>query len=280
MNQYLSSLFTQMKGAGQNRIYLSFAQLDNIDVYASGNFLQPGVDVTYDVIAQLLNQLQTSSIQVPGYLNFLDYFIAKAHSNGISVAVAFGGANAINSCYAILQNSGETYEGQAQKLAAVANTYGIDRLDFDIEDPQALSSQPLDSEGKSVVTFYRTLYNLVNNNQKTTSLTSMLSLNDWPNGALEPLFYNQAGDPIFTKLFNGLNLMAYSDTQYWIDANDISWGIEQWIDIIGKENAKHIHVGFNDGFSTHNLQLMAAIPNISSLPAALMAKQPQKSISS
>ncbi|MBS0651926.1 MAG: hypothetical protein JSR39_00185 [Verrucomicrobia bacterium] len=247
MDAYLSSLFSQMKGAGQTTIYLAFAQLDNIDVYATGNFEASGIDVQYDVIAQLLNQFQKSDVQISGYDNFLTYLTAQAHANGMSVAVAFGGANATDKAFKILQQPGQTYAGAAQELASVAKSYSIDRLDFDIEDPTALSSQPLDCNGDSVVSFFQDLHGLLLKVGKTMTLTSMLSLADWPNGALKPLFYDSSGNRIFSQLFDGLNLMAYSDTQYWLDPNSISWGIEQWIDIIGKQNTGLAHIGFDDG---------------------------------
>lgn len=247
MDSYLESLFSQMKGAGQTTVYLSFAQLDNIDVYASGNFLAPETDTISDVIAQLLSQFQKYTIVTPGYDNFLYYVVQSAHRNGMELAVAFGGLNARATTFKVLNQAGETYNGQAEKLSIIAANYAIDRFDFDIEDSTALSSQPLDGEGDSIIVFFETLHSKLNAAKRTMTLTSMLSLADWPNGALKPLFYNSAGQPIFSTIFDGLNMMAYSDTQYWIDPSNISWGIEQWLDIIGKENAGLMHIGFDDG---------------------------------
>jgi hypothetical protein len=60
------------------------------------------------------------------------------------------------------------------------------------------------------------------------------------------LFYDANGNMIFPQLFTSLNLMLYSETQYYIDARNPSWGIEQWLDLIGHSNAGLLHIGFED----------------------------------
>ncbi len=69
---------------------------------------------------------------------------------------------------------------------------------------------------------------------------------NWAKEWLKPLFYDDCGMPIFTTLFHGLNLMAYSDDRYWLDPSDSGWGIEQWLDILGKDNAGMLNIGFDD----------------------------------
>ncbi len=245
MNLYLTSLFSQMKQAGQTTIHLAFAQLENIDYYASGNFVASGIETRYDVVAAVLNALQADNVQVPGYDQFLDYFIAQAHSNQMKVALSFGGGDAADIQFKILQQPDETYAGQAQKLFNFMQKYQIDIVDFDIEYSTAISSQPLDPNGESIATFFKTLHDLLTPQGQYTYLTSMLDLR-WPNSYLKSLFYDADGNLIFNQLFNGVNLMAYSDTQYWLDPTDIGWGIEQWIDLLGTQATPMVHIGFDD----------------------------------
>jgi hypothetical protein len=54
---------------------------------------------------------------------------------------------------------------------------------------------------------------------------------------------------IFFNLFDDLYLMPYSIQQFYLHAenyNNCGWSIEGWLDIIGKENAGKLHIGFED----------------------------------
>lgn len=68
----------------------------------------------------------------------------------------------------------------------------------------------------------------------------MAGIQDWPKGFLKELFDD------FNNLFDGVNLMAYSNTEYYLDAVNDTWGMTSWIDIVGKENAHKICLGFFD----------------------------------
>ncbi len=204
MDQYLASLFTQMQGAGQNTIVLSFAQLDNIDAYSSGNFATP-TDSTYDVIVALLNSFEKNSVAVPGFDNFLLYLVHTAHANGMKIVISFGGENGTKTTFTILQQPEETYESQATKLASFITNYGFDGIDFDIEGPTILSSQPIDSSGASVLTFFQSLYSQLAPSNVTVSLTTMLGVS-W-----RTVFATFLSN--FSTYFNAINLMAYSSTQ-------------------------------------------------------------------
>ncbi len=243
MGVYLGSLFSQMKASGQNTIDLAFAQLDNIDAYNSGNF--QGTDTSYDVVMGLLSSLQKNQVDVPGYPDFLSYFVSQAHSSGMKVDLSFGGGVATDGSFKILQKAGETYQGQAMKLADFMKKYDIDGVDFDIEDPTALSSQKPDSTGQDVFSFFSALHSALEGTGQTMSLTTMLG-QSWRSTFSEFLSH-------FTTYFDGLNLMAYSDSQFWLDPDtpagdpNQGWTIEDWIDAIGKQNAGMIHLGFDDG---------------------------------
>lgn len=244
MGEYLNSLFAQMKNAGQDEVFIAFAQLDNLDSYYLGDF-SAVKDSSYDVVTSLLQSLQNNHIAVPGYKDFLDYFIQTAHQNGIKVQLSFGGMVAPDSAFQVLQNQQETYQGQADKLANFMKKYDIDGVDFDIESPSVLSSARPDSSGGTIFDFFKELHSQIEPEGRTSTLTSMLG-QSW-RSVLSPLLSH------FTDYFDALNLMAYSDTQYWLDPNtpagcpDQGWTIEEWIDAIGRENAGMVHVGFDDG---------------------------------
>lgn len=244
---YLSSLFSQMQGAGMKTIDIAFGQLDNIDFYNSGDFDGSGIDITTDVVTQLEAQLIKGNVVVPGYPTFLKYFIQQAHASNMKVSLSFGGADGQDKNFKVLQQPGETYVGEATNLVAFLNNYGVDVIDFDIEDPTALSSQQPDDKGGTIVSFFQTLHTQLSAAGKKMTLTSMLGIGQWPQGALKSLFYDQNNQPIFTTLFDGLNMMAYGgDNQYWLDPSNSGWGIEQWLNIIGPQNAGLMNIGFDD----------------------------------
>ena len=247
MNDYLASLFTQMKGVGQNTIILSFAQVDNINIYSSGNFNLPGIDVSSDAIALVLNSLEKHSVTVPGYVNFLTYLVAAAHSNQMKIVISFGGQAATDASWKILQ-TGETYQSQAQKLANFLIAYQFDGVDFDIEDLHFFDTQKtVDSNGNIAFDFFQLLHKALASQKIKMTLTSMLA-SEW-----RTAFAIFLGD--FTNYFDGLNLMAYSNTAYWLDPitpsgmPDQGWTIQEWIEAIGVENASLVNIGFDDGIS-------------------------------
>ena len=116
-------------------IDIAFAQLDNIDAYSSGNLTGPGVDITTDVVTQLEAQLAKGGVIVPNSPTFLKYFIQQAHASEMKVSISFGGAIAQDKNFQICQEPGETYSGEAEKLLTFISDYGVDAIDFDIEDP-------------------------------------------------------------------------------------------------------------------------------------------------
>ncbi len=261
MDVYLASLFAQMKAAGQTTIVLSFAQLDNITYYASQDYSTasctvpapidpPCVDTAYDTVASLLNQLQTYSegntvkpIKVPGFKDFLDYFNQRAIAAGMQVILSFGGAVATDSQFKILQNDSDTYVGAANNLVKAIKLYNFAGIDFDIEDSTALSSQSDDASGGTVFDFFKTIYSQLGSTH-VVSLTSAAG-HSWRT-TLSEFLSN------FNSYFNALNLMTYSDTQYYLDVDTIcaptdGYSIQEWVDAIGAKNTSMIHIGFDDG---------------------------------
>ena len=224
-DQYLVSLFSQLKGAGINQIYLSFGQIAGIDA-----LLKDGVgSSTDDVICRMM-------IDFPGAFQEL---VKQAHLAGIKVILSFGGENGTSMT---ICKAGQTPQGQAQKLVSAVQKFSLDGVDFDIENTFFSKSNP-DTISQ---TFFKTLYQQLSTLGKTSTLTVMGGIYDWPLGYLKGLFFDSTGKGIVSQLFHYLNLMLYSQTQYYLDANHPTWGIEQWLNLIGKQNSGMIQIGFED----------------------------------
>lgn len=225
-DQYLNSLFSQFVAAGVNQVNLSFAQIGSIDSLINNGQGAP----SDDVIAQMM-------VSFPGALEEL---ITRAHAVGIKVDLAFGGENGASMKIA---GAGETAQGQAQKVVQIVQNLNLDALDFDFESTAFTNANsPTDARA-----FFTTLKQGLQGQNKPIVLTIEGSIQDWPLNFLKELFYDTSGNLIFNSLFDGLNLMLYSQTQYYIDANNVTWGIEQWLDLLGRSNASMIHIGFEDG---------------------------------
>lgn len=256
---YLRSLFAQMKSAGMNQIELSFSQLCDLDAYSEGNFSKISVN---DAIAILLQQMITSDVHFPSGVDILNLITTTANQLNMKVALSFGGENASPADFVIV-GPGDTPEGQAAKLSQFMQKYGIASVDFDVE---GINAAALSNE-MGAAAFFLTLNDQLSSMGKTSTLTIQGSLTqtvwgsthqgDDPktfNGPLKPLFYDQNDQPIFYKLFSGLNLMMYDNgSKYYLDAkifpDDIlipDWCIEDWLTIIEPVHAGLVHIGFQD----------------------------------
>ncbi len=216
-DQYLKSLLSQLKASGVNQINLSSAQIASIDALVNNGIAGP----PYDAVVQSLQN----------YPDALNALICQAHGFGMKVAISFGGAN-VNSMQ--ICNGDETPEGQAEKLVSFMKTYQLDAVDFDL-------GYGVFSAANSTVVFrkfFSALFQTLSKQDKQSFLTVNGLVADWPKEILQNLF------PV---AFHGLNLKLYSKTHYYLDANNPKWGLEQWLDLLGQENASFIHIGFQDG---------------------------------
>lgn len=249
-DKYLESLFKSFKDAGINEMFLSFAQLGDIDALLNGGH-GDGVNVAADSICKWL--------QVPGAL---EEFMKVAHENGIKVNVAMGGEAANANNWTLLQ-PGQTAEGQAHKLAEFMRKFGIDGLDFDIEGGFFDNNSPADIDK-----FLKALHSELSADGKKMSITVPGSIHVWPESTLKSLFHPDSGGNIF-DYFDDINLMLYGSTdgEYYIDV-DGDWGIENWLDIIGKENSSRLHIGFQDmtNYANESKYSPAGDPSHSSNP--------------
>lgn len=257
-NSYLQNLFTNMKNAGMNQIDLAFAQLSDVDAFSTGDYSKISGN---DVIGALLEQMKTSNISFPPNTDILNLITNAANAAGVKVSLSLGGENATSADFAVCK-PGETPEGQAQKLADFMNAYNIASVDFDVEGTNAGAL----SQESGIQLFFTTLHTALNTTGKTVTLTIQGSLSQtvWGtgtrgnpssfNGPLKPLFYDVNNNPIANTLFDGINLMMYdSGAHYYLDDKGYSddtinpdWCVEDWLNIVQKENAGMIHIGFQD----------------------------------
>lgn len=177
-------------------------------------------------------------------------FADLAHQNGVKIDLSFGGALAAGSQFTIPGDPTDT----ATNLHNFMTEYGIDSVDFDIE--QGFPTDPTSSD--NFRTFFSTLHSLCQEDSpaKTVLLTSEGGVAANAQGMLKALFQDNQGNPIFNKMFDGLNLMLYSDTDYYVSATNQTYGIQGWMDVIGAKNdpsiAQKIHLGFDDGVNYMN----------------------------
>lgn len=215
----LDGIFSALQNDGVNNVYLAFAQLCDIDALAAQK-----VGVATDTIASIFTD--NYPVGTTGQ-NFLQYFINAAHGKGITVSLSFGGALAADTEMKL----GGAPDQQASTLASFVTNYGFDSLDFDLEGTGASSLFTVNTQ-EDVVTFFETLAKSC-----SSTLTVAGAIQDGPEGTLKPLFDS------FDTMFTGVNLMLYSNTQYYIDANNVTWGLEQWTSYVP---ASKTHVGFYD----------------------------------
>lgn len=228
---YLNTFFTSLIDDGVNEIKLAFAQLCDIDALESS---QMGTSQSNTITQIFQNNYPVGSTTE----NFLKYFNASAHSYGLKVSLSFGGEAA--------QPSDMTINGdpstEAKNLISFLKNYWFDSVDFDIEgsNVEALLSQ---NSPSSVLTFFQVLHeNLPPTIQSILTLEG--GLTEGPSGPLAFLFSS------FNTQFDGVNLMLYSDSQYYIDANNVTWGIKQWMQFV--PDLTQLHIGFYDSVAYEN----------------------------
>lgn len=225
LDSFLNTLIARLQQDGINKLEHSFAQLQDINSLLNGT-----ASPSYcDTIAQIIGPGADYPVGTTGK-NFLQYFNEKAYAAGIQVDLSFGGAVATAADMTI---NGDPAT-QAQNLAQFMQKYGFNSVDFDIESPSIMTA----NKPEDVVTFFSTLHSILKSQGKQSILTIEGSLQDGPGGVLSPLFVN------FNQNFDGLNLMLYSNSQYYLDANNPTWGIKQWMQYI--TDPSQIHIGFFD----------------------------------
>lgn len=214
---YLDTWFTALKTKGCTQINLAFAQITDIP---SLNDNTGKSSAPTDVGYILKENYKIASTDV----NFLQYFIQYAHNNGMQVGLSFGGEASNVANFTIPAGQETNY---ATQLKSFLDRYKIDTIDFDLEGQTAQTAT-----NASLLAFF-------------TALSPLSSMTLTVEGALSSL-------PLALKnniaLFRGgVNLMLYSKDSYYIDVQNDSWGLNQWLQI-----TKNIHLGFYDSIPYEN----------------------------
>ncbi|MEI8301613.1 MAG: glycoside hydrolase family 18 protein [Chlamydiota bacterium] len=162
-----------------------------------------------------------------------------ATQSGISVDLSFGGADSMLSDMTLSKVPVAT---QAQQLATFLQTYNFASVDFDIESPVIMQG----NTAATVVSFFNQLHTLLKKAGKQSILTVEGGIAQGPGSGspLSPLFTN------FSTMFDGVNLMLYSTNQYYLDASNATWGIDQWLTYIKEPSL--MHIGFYDSIDYTN----------------------------
>jgi hypothetical protein len=248
VNGYVGDFFNHLKSEGVKKIDLSFAQLNDIQNLYLDSLTPPQGDGTNyrpsDSLQQILHSVDPSGrvFNQPPYEvcdssgnpvapNFLSWLIGYAHSQGIEVDLSFGGAAGGGKDYKLPQDPVTS----AKNLAAFVNNMGFDSVDFDFEshDPFTQNSP------QDLSTFFSTLHSQLQTQGKQSTITLM-------GGALDDPAYNPVTQNL--NLFDGVNLMLYSNTQYYLNAkgNTVWPGIEGWLSKMPGQDPSKLHIGFYD----------------------------------
>lgn len=226
LNQILRPLFAELSANNIRQIDLAFTQIQDIEALLNGKS-----GSATDTLTPILKE--NYPVGLTGQ-NFLQYLIRFAHKHHVKVKLSFGGVIAADADWKI-QGDPVT---QAQNLAMFLSSYELDGADFDIESNALMQvNKPTD-----VVTFFTTLRNL--SPESDLTLTVMGDVNYWVKNSLKLLFLD------LDQMFNGVNLMLYSNTHYYVDADNPAWGIKQWLAHVPHSN--YLHIGFYDSIAYEN----------------------------
>lgn len=232
LDSYLDSLFSSFASNQYDGIYFAFTQISDIDYLDAPEMWKTAPISPSDVyIRNLLMQIY-ENCPAGSMETFLNTFISKAHQYGVKVYLSFGGEAADG--MKICPNQQNTPAEQATTLANYLTSYHFDGVDFDLESNAIQQSNTSDEINE----FFGTLKTLATQNSFTSILTVMGDLS-WS---------TVAGSPV--DHFDTIQLMLYGSGgpggKYYIDAENVTWGISEWINILGKENAGMISIGFQD----------------------------------
>lgn len=239
VDEFLEELFTQLKQDGVNELRYSFAQMSDIF-----NLMNGEAGAWNDTITPIYaDGFQVGETD----LNFYEYMTTKASENGFINDLSFGGALAGES--EMILPAGHTPLECASTLVEFMKSTHTNSVDFDIE-AGATSTFATQSN----LEFLEELHSQLKAEGKTSSITLVGALTEGPTGPLKSIF------DTFDTYFDYVNLMLYSNTQYYLDASNGSWGIEQWLDCVENDPSK-ISIGFFDQIPYENSTANATQPS-------------------
>lgn len=234
INTYIAGVAASMKAVGVSCINLNFAQLANINALTSST---PWAEQFSPDDSIGMMYKSTAGVEQ----NLQEMFIRGFQENGLQTTLTFGGATADATDWAIATPTSSA-ASQATTLANWAQSMDIANLDFDIESTAFTTAN---QEG-DITSFFTTLTTACNH-QPTTTLTVLAGTSNAQPGGLYQTFFQPSASN-FNDWFDGINLMCYNGSFYLDPLNNdiVSWGLENWVDIIGTANAHKMSVGFSD----------------------------------
>ncbi len=238
MKAAIDAYLAELSKENIDTLNLAFTQLNDIEKFINGTKIS---GATPDTLVQWINDNPSA----------WKTFETEANAKGFKLDFSFGGQNAQAADWALPAGQGaQMAQALIQKLT-VNGKLMVQKFDFDVE-LQGFANGDM----ANLKAFFTQLHTSADALGGQTLLTSMGSVTDWvesniggkiTKGPLYDLFFDDQGNPAFSKMFDGLNLMMYSQTDYYLDAsNKDGDSIEDWINLIGKQNVGMIHLGFED----------------------------------
>ncbi len=227
VDRLLDTLLEGLRERGVDEVILSFAQVCDIDALLEERGGCPRDTIT--IIFQQ-NWLITGTGK-----DFLHYFVERAHEAEIRVLLAFGGALATSEDMKFTAKGDEA----ACRLATFVEHLDLDGVDFDVEGGglELLRTNPT----SEVTLFFKTLQQALQKQRREAILTVAGSIHEGPQGILKPLFDKK------NFYFNRVNLMLYSNSEYYLDASNVTWGIDEWCKEVN--STALLHIGFYDSIA-------------------------------
>ncbi len=243
INNYLASL----KSANIAMIDIPFAQLCDVNILATGS--------------GTLNPQDTAGLWIQKNASKFATFKQLANAQGFTLDLSFGGEDGTATSWKLPDGDPATI---GTNLATWMKTMGFSSADFDVE----LGGFGTVNDPVALQTFFQSLHDNLSkwSTPGSVILTCLGSVSDGPDpgdtekgkSLLHRLFYDANGAPIFNNLFDGLNIMSYSMTDYYLDAVSGEYGgAEGWLDVVCEKESKtgkllypqyaaKIHYGFED----------------------------------
>lgn len=224
LDNVLNDLFNKIS-QGSHTLFLSFDQMKDLkDLFS--NPPQYSGD-TNDTISQVFRyNAKVGNISGP---DFLTYFNETAKAHGLNVVLSLGGKNASPDDWGL--PTGTDPKQYAADTAKALDNFGFSGIDCDVE-----------STGESgftipaMQTFLSNLHSDWANKGHTIDLTLEGDSVRSPSAGMQPFLKN------FDTMFDGLNIMAYDDTKFYL-SSDV---LKQWVSALPKDDLSKIHIGFDD----------------------------------
>ena len=221
LDTLLNKLFDQVKKGG-NTLFLSFDQMKDMQSMMSKTYSND----PNDTISAIFRY--NARVGSPSGEDFLTHFTQLAKQNGIKVDISLGGRNAQPSDWNIPSSNPAQYAAQVSKML---EGYGVSGLDFDVE-----SGNESGFTNSSMQTFISSLKSDWKGTGNTIDLTLEGDAVSKPSAGMKTYLKN------FDSMFDGLNIMAYSDNQFYL-SSDV---LKEWVSALPKDDLSELHIGFNN----------------------------------